>query len=146
MPAPDVTALSAQDLVGQRLTSIDTTSAPNFWIFRFEHAQLSVETIWRLVSENQVIATGDDHGQMFGHRSPVDSSSRLLGAVGEQCVSATSTGPVIGDLTLKFGPQLRLELLVRSSGYESWMLARADGTQLVAVSGGRLALFGKAAG
>ncbi len=138
---PDPAALSAQDLVGQRVASIDISAAPNSWVFRFERATLQVGSFWRLVSDYNVTVTGSDHGQMFGHATPVDASSRIFAALGDRSVTATRLGPVTGDLTIEFGLLLRLQIVVQSSGYESWGLFRADGSQLVATSGGRVALF-----
>jgi hypothetical protein len=142
----DRAALSAQDLVGQRIASIDISGAPSSCVFRFGRATLQVESFWRLVSDRNVTVTGSDHGQMFGHETPVDASSRILAAVGDRSVTATRLGPVTGDLTIEFGPLLLLQLIVESSGYESWRLSRADGSQLVATSGGRVALFRPDAG
>jgi hypothetical protein len=138
--SPDPTTLSPQDLVGQRIVSIDDSAAPNSWVFHFERARLQIGSLWRLVSDHQVTVTGDDHGQMFGHKTPVDASSRIHAALGDQPVTSTRLGPVTGDLTIEFGT-ISLQVVVSSGGHESWGMSRADGSQLVAISGGRVALF-----
>jgi hypothetical protein len=138
--SPDSLSLSPQDLVGQRLVSIDASVAPNSWVFHFERAKLQVGSLWRLVSSRQVTVTGNDHGQKFGHETSVDASSRLHAALDDQPITSAHLGPVNGDLTIEFGA-ISLQVVVSSAGYESWGLSRADGSQLVAISGGRVALF-----
>jgi hypothetical protein len=137
----DPAELSADELVGQRVTLIESSAAPIMWWFRFERCTLSVETVWRLISDSRVLVTGEDHGQMFGHDTPVDASALLREAVGDRPVTAAHLGPIHGDLTLEFAPTLYLQVFVQSSGYESWSLSKSDGSQLVATSGGRVSLY-----
>ena len=74
-PQPD--DLSLEFLVGRRVTGIDASEAPNNWIFLFDGKRtLSVESLWRLVSDRRIVVTSADHQQRFGLPEPIDASER----------------------------------------------------------------------
>ena len=139
--------LKADCLVGRSIQKLDASAAPNYWVLHFsEGVRLGVGSFWRLVSEQGIVICGDDHGQYFGEKAPVDAGERLLAAVGGAPVVAAPLQPRTGDLHIEFSASLRLEVLVTSCCFESWELWRPDGSALVAVGGGRLVPISRQAG
>ena len=81
-------------LAGQRLTSVDASGAPHYWVFHFDGGfRLTAESLWRLVSHRRVAVTSEDHEQLFGRTKPVDAPEALLELVSERaCTSASLAG------------------------------------------------------
>jgi hypothetical protein len=78
---PDPADLSIELLVGQQLTGLDASSAPNFWMLQFDGgARLGVATLWRVVAD-RVVFTSEDHAPnslrlvVVGLRSSVPSAT-----------------------------------------------------------------------
>jgi hypothetical protein len=120
IPSPDPDDLSLEFLVERRITVIDASAAPNGWVFRFDGSgTLGVECLWRLVSDERIVVTSEDAKPI--RRARFDATT--------------------DDLTIEFANSVRLEAIVTSGGYENWALSKPDGTQLIAVGGGRVAFF-----
>jgi len=142
VPSPDPDDLSLGFLVGRRITAIDVSTAPNNWVFSFDGGgTLAVESLWRLVSEGRIEVTSDDHQQRFGLPTLVDASAHALQTIDAKPIRGAHFDTTTGDLTIEFVNTLRLEAIVTSGGYENWAVSKPDGTQLIAVGGGRVAFF-----
>jgi hypothetical protein len=142
IPSPDPDDLSLEFLVGRRMTVIDASAAPNGWVFRFDGSgTLGVECLWRLVSDERIVVTSEDHQQRFGLPAPIDASARALQAIDAKPIRRARFDTTTGDLTIEFANGVRLEAIVTSGGYENWAFSKPDGTQLIALGGGRVAFF-----
>jgi Family of unknown function (DUF6188) len=138
---PDPESLSVQQLVGQQLTNIDVSGLPN-WVFHFSGGvKLSATTVWRLLASGRVEVTSEDHGQTFGAVEPEDAFGALARTTHDRPILTAAVDAVTADLSIGFTDDIRLQVLSISAGYENWTMFRPDGTQLVAMGGGRLALF-----
>lgn len=133
MTSPDISMLAGTSL-------LSVTSEEHSWVFAFtDGSALRCECPWRLVSDDRIAVTSDDHDQRFGLARTIDAGARAAERVAERPVSAVSIAVDTGDLTLRFGPSARIEVLVNSSGYESWHLSLSDGRMVVATGGGEIA-------
>lgn len=138
---PEPGALSAGFLVGQRLGEIDRSALP-YWRACFDGGTcLVAATLWRFIENGRVRVTSEDHGHRFGLPEPVDAYARLEESVGNRAVSSAAIDARTGDLKIGFGPEMSLEVLSTSCGYENWTLHNVDGSQLIALGGGRVGLF-----
>jgi hypothetical protein len=128
-------------LLGRRLHEIDASGVP-YWIFRFgDGCALGVGGTWRVIAESRVAVAAGDHEQWFGLDEPVDAGERVAKLVGAAEILEARFAEPTGDLRIVFSNGASLEILTDSSGYESWMLWRPDGTGLVGTGGGQVEPF-----
>ena len=117
-------------------------SEPSRWIFCFSSgASILVECLWRIADSNSIKLTSEDHQQKFGHPTPIDACVRVKELLQDSRVVELSADPHTFDLTIAFSNRLRLEILVDSTGYESWKIEAPNGTCIVAQGGGQLCKF-----
>ena len=132
---PEGTNSSCSPLVGEQLLSVEKRDYS--WFFGFSgEVFLATETSWRLINDDRIVVTSEDHGHQFGLPEPVDAVSVLSSIVG-RTVERVGIDASSGDLTLEFSGRVRLQLLQMSSGYESWSLSSRGG-EIICTGGGKL--------
>jgi hypothetical protein len=103
--------------------------------------RLQIEGLWRLLADGSLARTGEDDGQSFGHKSPVDAISDLsVGLIG-CALHSVEVVPGTADLILSFGHHV-LQVVSNSSGYEAWQVEGPQGTVAVGQGGGKVAVWG----
>ena len=103
--------------------------------------RLQIEGLWRLLADGSLARTGEDDGQSFGHKSPVDAISDLsVGLIG-CALHSVEVVPGTADLILGFGHHV-LQVVSNSSGYEAWQVEGPQGTVAVGQGGGKVAVWG----
>lgn len=123
-----------QALVGGRITSVRLDA--KVWTITFDNASvLTIECLWRLEASGKIIRTSEDHLQMFGNSTFVDSASELEHQTKGVSVSAATFIAGTADLRLAFGPSIVLEVISTSAEYESWHVSTSSGNELHAISG-----------
>lgn len=126
-------------VVGTHVTSVRLLDYT--WFFTFDDDwEVATECYWRLISQDGLSVSSDDHQQLFGLREPVDASARSLAALTEAVTSLEIIEPVT-DLWVHFGED-RVEFLNTSCGYEGWRVQlKKSPTELslIALGGGGLA-------
>jgi hypothetical protein len=132
---PEGTNLYSSPLVGQQLLSAEKRD--DSWSFGFSgEVSLATETSWRLIDEDRLVVTSEDHGHQFGLPEPVDAA-RVLSSIVGRAVEGAEIDASSGDLTIEFSGRVRLELLQMSGGYESWRLS-FRGSETICTGGGKL--------
>ena len=103
--------------------------------------RLQIEGLWRLLADGSLARTGEDDGQSFGHKSPVDAISDLsVGLIG-CALHSVEVVPGTADLILSFGHHV-LQVVSNSSGYEAWQVEGPQGTVAVGQGCGKVAVWG----
>ena len=141
-----VTALNERlidDLVGHRLRDIEWREFD--FVFSFTTGMcVQVSCPWRIVSGDRIAFAEADDGQQFGRGEPVngpaDSKRLLVGRTVERIAIRADTA----DLTIVFENDVRLEIWTNSRLYERWELHDGSGLMVVAMGGGRPAIWGMA--
>jgi len=114
------------------------------WQFSFPPAgSVTVASFWRIVVDNRVVLCSLDDGQRFGLPKPIDAAQTAWEIIFDKLVR-TVTVNENGDLIIRFETGAVLEILINSSGYESWNAASWSGTKkrnIIATGGGELAIF-----
>lgn len=137
---PEGTNSYCSPLVGEQLRSVEKRDFS--WFFGFSgEVSLATETFWRLINEDRIVVTSEDHGHQFGLPEPVDAASVLSSIVGRS-VEGAGIDASSGDLTIEFSGHVRLQLLQMSGGYESWRLS-CLGSETICAGGGKLVHFPK---
>jgi hypothetical protein len=78
-----------QPLVGQTLRSVEKKDYSWFFVFA-DDISIVTESTWRLLSEDGIIVTSEDHGHQFGLPAPVDAAERVLAGVSRKAVVIAS--------------------------------------------------------
>ena len=129
----------SKPLIGHQLMSVEKKDYS--WFFRFAgDISVATESPWRLINDDRVVVTSEDHGRQFGLSEPVDAASRLLSSIVGRTVEAAAISASSGDLTIEFSRRAQLQLLQMSCGYESWRLS-VRGSETICTGGGDIAYF-----
>jgi hypothetical protein len=126
-------------LIGRQLTSVEKKDYSWFFRFAFD-VSIATESPWRLIDEDRILVTSEDHGHQFGLPGPVDAASIVLSSIGDRRIEAAVISECSGDLTIEFSGRAQLQLLQMSGGYESWRLSVGD-SETICMGGGELAHF-----
>ena len=112
---------------------------PTLWVFGFgPKTGINVECLWRIIEHEHIILTSEDNGHQFGLPAPVDARAKCAELFSRQPITAVQLKEATSDLLINFGPDLRLEIIANSSGYECWQLSDPSGTSFVAQGGGTI--------
>ena len=125
-------------LNGRSLESVRFDAGTGEWIFVFATSGvLQIGCAWRVVAEGNVALGWQDDGHHFGLPVPVDATARLQTLVG---TSSVNTAEVLshGDLLIRFGSGVALEVFNDSCGYEGWQLHCAGRRSVIAQGGGKV--------
>lgn len=124
--------------VGKRLTEV--AKRDYSWSFGFSAGGcVTTESAWRLISENGISVTSEDHGQRFGSDKPVDAGARVLAATKGMQVEESRLVEGTSDLLLRFEKGVRLEFLNLSCGFETWRATHGS-EDVICMGGGALLL------
>ena len=114
---------------------------PMQWCFTFGGGYwVTSESLWRLVTEDRIEVTSEDHGHQFGLPSPVDAADRVKNCLAGVNVSEIAVAPKTSDLRITFSNGCLIELLNGSCGYESWQLGGPEVENIIGMGGGQLAI------
>jgi hypothetical protein len=123
-----------------QLIAIDYDEGSYSWTFQFsDNISLVVESIWRLFCSERISFISLDHAQMFGHTEPVDLIAKLTQTLSGKMLVSIEFGQE-GDLLLRFTDELWLQVLVTSTGYESFSLSM-NGHRYIGLGGGDIAIL-----
>lgn len=109
------------------------------WRFVFEQWEyIQTYCLWRIVRDNRLILTSDDHGQQFGLPAPIDAGCKAMEAFASASVRAVVLREAMGDMLIEFEQGLRLEIISNSAGYEAWEVRGPGRVCFVAGSSGQI--------
>jgi hypothetical protein len=125
-------------MLGRALSEV-VFLAPASWSFRFgTGVEIRADCGWRLIEGGHIVLSSEDHGQQYGHPSPVDAEFRCRSRIVDLKIQSVAVREDTRDIVILFESDARLEIVPLSSGYESWEIAAPDGTQTIAQGGGNL--------
>jgi hypothetical protein len=111
------------------------------WLILFEgNTLLNITAFWRLLVNNEIWEVSLDHGHLFGHTKPVDLVERMVEHLTNRRLTEIKIKNSTGDLILTLTDNYQIEVLISSSGYESYNLKLED-TLYVGMGGGEIAIF-----
>jgi hypothetical protein len=138
-------SLSLQWLVGDALVKADFFRESESWLLTFgSGSTINIACLWRLKENGRIVATGYDHGHVFGLPAPFDSSLALVECIRAEPVSLVHVQSGATDLKIGFGPRYMLEVLPVSAGYESWQATSPKHGTVYALGNGELCTFNEA--
>ncbi len=66
-----------QSLVNDYIENAKFHKASECWLIKFESGStLNIECMWRLLEEGILTSTSEDHGQMFGRKTPFNGEEQ----------------------------------------------------------------------
>jgi hypothetical protein len=108
------------------------------WFFSFEpNVGLWVDCPWRLVKNNRVVVSSEDHLQEYGLPAPLDALA-IAQLLALQPIAQVQVREGIADICIELAGGIRLEAFPISTGYEAWGIMQASGVQVIALGGGQL--------
>ena len=113
---------------------------PHNFSFRFDEGTLAVDCLWRIVGDERLIRTSQDHGQQFGLPAPIDAYAEAESILRGRSITSATIRKDTADLVLTFDGGYQLEIFADSSGYEPWNFT-APGIHLIAIGGGGISNF-----
>ena len=91
------------------------------WLFSFaDKIYASSSGFWRLLEMNKIIFVSLDNEQQFGLPKPIDLAEELNKILIGKRLKKIDVIKDTFDLSLTFTEELRLEIYIASSGYESY--------------------------
>ncbi|MEX2317732.1 MAG: DUF6188 family protein [Pirellulales bacterium] len=128
-------------MVGRKVASV-TFHEPVLWhIIIGSDATIGVGCLWRIIEQNRIVLTSEDHLQKFGLPAPIDAAERATEFLSRITIQSVQLHEATADLVLDFTSEIRVEILPNSSGYESWQLRDPNGTSYVAQGGGQICVW-----
>jgi len=127
-------------MIGQSIKEIEKKDYT--WFFRLDDGTvIGTEDSWRLVGAERIVMTSEDHGQQFGHDSPVDAADIVKAETKGKALTHAEVDMKTGDLTLSIA-STSLTFLCLSSGYEAWRITHGD-LEYICTGGGTVVDAGK---
>ncbi len=123
-------------LIGRRLKTIDKHDY-TWLILLDDESTITTESLWRLITDNGIKSSSEDHGQKFGLSASLDAIDVVKKTIGEEIIEQYTTNPKTGDLILHFANATELQFLADSSGYENWHIVHGD-QEIICMGGGKL--------
>jgi len=133
MPDP----FELQWMVGARCTKV-SEQAEGCFAFEIGQGGLSTACAWRVLVDERLAVAHRDHKQKFGLKAPYDACAGAMGFLADRRIIAADLNANIGDITITFEGNRRLEVINDCTGYEGWTLMGPDKYVLVAASGGEV--------
>jgi hypothetical protein len=128
-------------LLGSRLATVEAHEFDR-WTFAFSQGgTIAIGCPWRLLHNCCIAVSSADHGQQFGLPARVNAATLLIETVGINPVTAVFIAEGTADLSISFGSEQQLQVLVLSSGYEAWESFSPTGFHLIAQAQGQLVGF-----
>jgi|SRR5579862_1259369 len=134
-------AVDLKWLVGEKLEKSEKKDYT--WHFVFSGGgSIATESPWRLITNDRIKVTSEDHDQLFGLKEPVDATALALAATAGKKVLAYRVTEQSSDLIVTLEDSVRIEFLNLSGGYESWRTWHPSG-EVICLGGGKLVIFNK---
>ncbi len=135
-----MTKLDLSWMIGRRIAAIRLVEPVSWWFEFSGQGSVRSDSLWRVVADGRIRASSEDHGHKFGLPQAVDSAERAHTLLDKATIRQASVLDSTGDLVVELETGTRLEVLVTSSGYESWALFCPNGDEVIAAGGGKIEL------
>ncbi len=123
-------------LIGRRLKNIEKQDYT--WLVLLDDGStITTESLWRLITENGIIISLEDHGQKFGLAAPLDAIKIMKETIEQKTIKEFKIESRTGDLSILFDNAAELQFLVDSSGYENWHIVHGS-QEVICMGSGKL--------
>ena len=111
------------------------------WKFSFsDNIEINTQTIWRILKNKKIQWVSLDNGEQFGLSSPINLIEILNSELSGKYLLEIIVNPYTADLLLNLTDNLQIEILISSSGYESYNFS-IDKKIYVGMGSGDIAIF-----
>jgi len=91
------------------------------WLFSFaDKIYVSSSGFWRLLENNKIVFVSFDNEQQFGLPEPINLAGELNKMLIGKCLTKIEVIKDTFDLTLTLTDELKFEIYISSSGYETY--------------------------
>ena len=111
------------------------------WNFYFANKiHVSSTGLWRLIKENKIIIVSLDNGHQFGLPKPLDlveiTTKQLTGKI----IREINVDKNTGDLTLTISENIKIQIFITSTGYETYEFSILD-KRYIGLGSGEIAIL-----
>jgi hypothetical protein len=111
------------------------------WYFVFTgNICFNVESIWRLLENKKIKRVSLDNGQQFGLPKPIDLASEINTYLFGKKILEIKVKQDTADLVLTLTDNMQIEILITSSGYESYNFT-IDNKNYIGLGSGEIAIY-----
>lgn len=111
------------------------------WSFVFaDSIYFNIQTIWRLFDNKKIKKVSLDNGKQFGLPQPIDLAADINEYLIGKKILEIKVKQDTGDLILTLSDNLQIEILITSSGYESYNFT-IDNKNYIGLGSGDLAIY-----
>ncbi len=111
------------------------------WSFVFaDRIYFNIQTIWRLFDNKKIKRVSLDNGQQFGLPQPIDLAPEINEYLIGKKILEIKVKQDTGDLILTLTDNLQIEILITSSGYESYNFT-IDNKNYIGLGSGDIAIY-----
>ncbi len=101
------------------------------WSFRFaDNIYICGSGLWRLLENNKIKRVSTDHQQQFGLQAPIDLTEEINKILKGKNLKIIEIVENTGDLLLHISDNIKVQIFIDSSGYESYTFAFDNKTYL----------------
>jgi hypothetical protein len=119
----------------RRILSFSIHEKDNCVLALSDSYTLSIECLVRFVNDKNIFICANDHGHVFGLKTPFDAESEIKKAIENKEIKDIEFNSNTGDLTL-YLESGSLQIICNSTGYENYQLNGPDGL-LIVINGGK---------
>jgi hypothetical protein len=132
-----------EDLIFKTNASFNSVAyiedAENWHFYFSDNIYASSCGLWRLRKSKRIIYVSSDHQQKFGLPKPLDLLEKITEKLFEKKLLEIRVNKDSGDLTLLISEDYELEILITSSGYESYDFS-IEGRRYIGLGSGDVGL------
>ncbi|WP_419803427.1 hypothetical protein [Mucilaginibacter sp.] len=111
------------------------------WTFSFaNNVHVSSTGFWRLLVNNKIVFVSIDNGHQFGLPSPLDLVEELIKELAGKILTKIEVIKDTFDLTLTLTDELKLDIYISSSGYETYDFS-INNKRYIGLGSGDIAIF-----
>lgn len=110
------------------------------WFFLFADKVYATSCrFWRLIKDDKIKAVSFDHGHQFGFPKPLDLIEKVTQLMIGKTLLEIKVDKFTADLTLILSDNIRIEIFIYSTGYESYDFSIED-KRYIGCGGGELGI------
>lgn len=121
--------------------SVNYDKGSDSWQFHFANGIYAGSStgFWRLLKSNRIVLVSLDNGQQFGLPQPIDLVVEVIKILTGKKLKEIKVSRETGDLTLTISEDIKIQIFIISSGYESYDFL-IDGKKYIGLGSGSIGL------
>ena len=122
--------------------SVNYDKDTDTWYFYFaDQIHASSSGFWRLLKTNKIVLVSLDNGHQFGLPQPIDLVEKVTKQLSDKTLTEIIVDKDTADLTLIISDDIKIQIFIASSGYETYEFSLQD-KRYIGLGSGSLGIVG----